>query len=169
MLRAEKGLRECDPERPEQRRLIWAYDEAQSLYALAEAIRHNLSYDGLSPSRDIMVVVLGSGREAARLRTEVAEHLVSRGVRTFTPGALECDVISPKHPHSNANNFWRDGGVTVSQIHRAKGNEAEMVHVVGFDLIARRRERQPAQRPVRGADEVARLGAVKRGRRTPHV
>lgn len=59
------------------------------------------------------------------------------GVRTFTPGALECDVISPKHPEFNANNFWRDGGVTVSQIHRAKGNEAEMVHVVGFDLVAR--------------------------------
>ncbi len=27
--------------------------------------------------------------------------------------------------------------MTVSQIHRAKGNEAEMVHVVGFDLVAR--------------------------------
>lgn len=71
------------------------------------------------------------------MRGEVARHLMRSGVRTFTPGALECDVISPKHPEFNANNFWRDGGVTVSQIHRAKGNEAEMVHVVGFDLVAR--------------------------------
>jgi superfamily I DNA and RNA helicase len=105
--------------------------------ALAEAVRHNLGYDGLSPSRDILVVVLGSGREAARLRAEVAQHLMGRGVRIFTPGALECDVIRPKYPDFNANNFWRDGGVTVSQIHRAKGNEAEMVHVIGFDLVAR--------------------------------
>ncbi len=63
--------------------------------------------------------------------------MMDRGVRIFTPGALECDVIWPKYPDFNANNFWRDSGVTVSQIHRAKGNEAEMVHVVGFDLVAR--------------------------------
>ena len=109
----------------------------EELDALAEAVRHNLEYDGLSPSRDIWVVVLGSGSSSWQLREEVARHLMGRGVRTFTPGALERDVISPKHPHSNANNFWHDGRVTVSQIHRAKGNEAEMVHAVGFDLVAR--------------------------------
>ena len=109
----------------------------EELDALAEAVRHNLEYDGLSPSRDILVVVLGPVSSSRQLREEVARHLMGRGVRIFTPGALECDVISPKHPDSNANNFWRDGGVTVSQIHRAKGNEAEMVHVVGFDLVAR--------------------------------
>jgi superfamily I DNA and RNA helicase len=109
----------------------------EELDALAEAVRHNLEYDGLSPSRDILVVVIGSGPSSWQLREEVARHLMGSGVRIFTPGALECDVIRPKHPESNANNFWRDGGVTVSQIHRAKGNEAEMVHVVGFDLVAR--------------------------------
>lgn len=31
---AYKSLRPCDPEQPEQRRLIWAYDEAQSLDTL---------------------------------------------------------------------------------------------------------------------------------------
>jgi superfamily I DNA and RNA helicase len=109
----------------------------EELDALAEAVHHNLEYDGLSPSRDILVVVLGADYEAAKLRAEVARHLMGRGVRIFTPGALECDVIEPKYPAFNANNFWRDGGVTVSQIHRAKGNEAEMVHVIGFDLVAR--------------------------------
>jgi superfamily I DNA and RNA helicase len=109
----------------------------EELDALAEAIRHNLEYDGLPPSRDILVVVLGADYEAAKLRAEVAQHLMRRGVRIFTPGALECDVIWPEYPASNPNNFCCDGGVTVSQIHRAKGNEAEMVHVVGFDLVAR--------------------------------
>ena len=109
----------------------------EEIDALTEAVRHNLEYDGLSPSRDILVVVLGIGHEAAKLRAEVTQHLMDHGVRIFTPGALECDVIEPKYPAFNANNFWCDGGVTVSQIHRAKGNEAEMVHVVGFDLMAR--------------------------------
>jgi superfamily I DNA and RNA helicase len=109
----------------------------EELDALTEAIRHNLEYDGLSPSRDILVIVLGPRYEAAKLRVEVAQHLKDHGVRIFTPGAVECDVIEPKYPAFNANNFWCDGGVTVSQVHRAKGNEAEMVHVVGFDLVAR--------------------------------
>lgn len=46
-------------------------------------------------------------------------------------------MINPRYPAFNANNFWCDGDMTVSQIHRAKGNEAEMVQVVGFDLVAR--------------------------------
>lgn len=34
------------------------------------------------------------------------------------------------------NQFWYEGAITVSRIYRAKGNEADLVYVVGFDQVA---------------------------------
>jgi len=113
-----------------------AYESrAAELDAVAEKIRDNIETDGLRPSRDILVITLG--QRNWQLRKQMAQALPRHGVDSYTPTALSLNETYPKYPDIDKNKFWHDGGVTVSQIHRAKGNEAEVVYIVGADEIAR--------------------------------
>jgi uncharacterized protein YjbI with pentapeptide repeats len=115
-----------------------AYRDRQSeLTALAESIIYNLRHDGLKPSREILVIVLGSGFEAMKLETAVAEFLISQGIDIYIPSTVDCNILTPDKENRDPNKFWCDGGITVSRIHRAKGNEADMVYVVGLDNVAK--------------------------------
>ncbi|MEQ8466802.1 pentapeptide repeat-containing protein [Coleofasciculus sp. E1-EBD-02] len=109
----------------------------EELTALADNIFYNLRYDGLKPSREILVIVLGLGLEAMRLETAVAEFLMSQGIDIYRPSALDCNMLHIDQDTRDPNKFWCEGGVTVSRIHRAKGNEADMVYVVGLDNVAK--------------------------------
>lgn len=111
-------------------------DRESELAALAGNIIYNLKSDGLKRDRDILVIVLGSFADAIALETEVAEFLISQGIDIFIPGTTNCNIFKPYIDNSDPNKFWCEGGVTVSRIHRAKGNEADMVYVVGLDNIA---------------------------------
>ena len=107
------------------------------LTALANKIIANLRQDGLKPSRDILVIVLGTGFETLKLETYVANFLLKQGIDIYIPSAPDCNIIASDRQKSDPNRFWCEGGVTVSRIHRAKGNEAEMVYLVGLDNIAK--------------------------------
>ena len=107
------------------------------LTALANNIIYNLRQDGLKPSRDILVIVLGTGFEIAKLETHVANFLLKRGIDIYIPSTVDCNIITPNPEKKDPNRFWCRGGVTISRIHRAKGNEAEMVYLVGLDNIAK--------------------------------
>jgi superfamily I DNA and RNA helicase len=109
----------------------------EELEALAERIKHNLNYDRLLPSRDILVVVLGNTYEAMNLETEVGSFLMDEKISVYIPSGIKLNQLSPKFPNTDPDSFWKDGGVTVSRIHRAKGNEANMVYVVGLDNVAK--------------------------------
>jgi superfamily I DNA and RNA helicase len=109
----------------------------EELTALAQNIIYNLRHDGLKPSREILVIVLGSGFEAMKLETDVAEFLMSQGIDIYIPSTLDCNILIPDKENRDPNKFWCEGGVTVSRIHRAKGNEADMVYVVGLDNVAK--------------------------------
>ncbi|KOR37179.1 MULTISPECIES: DEAD/DEAH box helicase [Planktothricoides] len=114
------------------------YDSrAEELEALAAKIKHNLSYDGLKPSRDILVVVLGSVFEAMDLETQVASFLMDEDINIYIPTAIKLNQLKPQYPQNDPDRFWQEGGVTISRIHRAKGNEANMVYVVGLDNVAK--------------------------------
>lgn len=105
------------------------------LNAVASSIRHNIEEDNLNPSRNLLVIVLGG--KAYTLRGKMANALQRHGVDSFVPTAPELNDSYPDRFDKDPNRFWHDGGVTVSQIHRAKGNEAEYVYIVGADQIAR--------------------------------
>ena len=109
----------------------------EELTTLAQHIKHNLNYDGLLHSREILVVVLGSNYEAMQLETHVASFLLEQGIKIFIPTATKLNQLKPQFPDNDPDLFWHPGGVTVSRIHRAKGNEADMVYVVGFDNVAK--------------------------------
>lgn len=109
----------------------------EELTVLAENIKHNLQYDGLTPSRQILVLVLGSIYEAMKLETHVGEFLMQQGIDIFIPSGTRLNQLNPKYPDNDPDAFWYEGGVTVSRIPRAKGNEADMVYVVGCDNVAK--------------------------------
>ena len=114
------------------------YDSRQEEFsALAENIWHNLGHDDLKPSRDILVIVLGSTIEAMELENYVADFLMNQGIDIYIPTALELNELKPQWPHYDPDSFWMEGGVTISRVPRAKGNEADMVYVIGFDNVAR--------------------------------
>jgi superfamily I DNA and RNA helicase len=112
-------------------------DRQEELTALAQNIFYNLRHDGLKPSREILVIVLGAGFEAMKLETAVAEFLMSQGIDIYIPSTPDCNILQTDKQNRNPNKFWCEGGVTVSRIHRAKGNEADMVYVVGLDNVAK--------------------------------
>jgi superfamily I DNA and RNA helicase len=113
------------------------YDSRQEEFtALANKIWHNLGEDDLKPSRDILVIVLGSNSEAMELENALANFLIEQGIDIYIPTALELNELKPQWPSYNPDSFWMEGGVTVSRVPRAKGNEADMVYVVGFDNVA---------------------------------
>ncbi|MGB7440828.1 MAG: pentapeptide repeat-containing protein, partial [Coleofasciculaceae cyanobacterium] len=67
----------------------------------------------------------------------MAEFLISQGIDIYIPSTTNCNVLKAEKENYNPNQFWCKGGVTVSRIHRAKGNEAEMVYVLGLDQVAK--------------------------------
>ncbi|MBO1347887.1 MAG: ATP-binding domain-containing protein [Hormoscilla sp. GUM202] len=77
------------------------------------------------------------------LQDMVALVLRDEGIPIYIPTAQNVDDL--ERDDNNRNQFWSDAskrhsddqGVTISLIHRAKGNEADMVYVVGFDRIAK--------------------------------
>jgi superfamily I DNA and RNA helicase len=117
---------------------FYTYGSRQAeLTALAENIMHNIVHDGLNPSRDILVVVLGSTSAAMELETYVASFLMEQDIDVYLPTALNLNDLVLQWPNHDPDKFWHDDGITVSRINRAKGHEADMVYVVGFDHIAR--------------------------------
>jgi superfamily I DNA and RNA helicase len=116
---------------------LTAYRSRQEEFAaLADRIWYNLKYDGLRPSREILVVVLGTGYEVGKLERAAARFLRDRGLDVFLPTTAGCNILDPTPQQFDRDRFWCVGGVTISRIHRAKGQEADMVYVVGLDRVA---------------------------------
>jgi superfamily I DNA and RNA helicase len=113
------------------------HSRQQELTALAKNIQHNLRYEGLRPSREILVIVLGSFFEALQLETHVANFLMKQGIDIFIPGTSDLNILKSDRKEQNPNKFWCEGAVTISRIHRAKGQEADLVYLVGLDNIAK--------------------------------
>lgn len=105
----------------------------EEMRELVKSIKENIEKDKLNPSRDILIITLGEG---TKLQNEIARYLMNNDIDIYIPSALEKNSLNPRWPHENRDKFWEDGAVTISQIYRAKGNEAHVVYVVGFDLIA---------------------------------
>ncbi len=110
---------------------------SEELEALANNIKYNTDVDGLKLSRQILVIVLGNISEAMNLESEVAQYLMTKGIKIFIPSATGPNKLKPKYPDNNPDSFWYEDAVTVSRVTRAKGNEADMVYIVGFDNVAK--------------------------------
>ncbi len=108
----------------------------QELKMLARNIKYNLAIDNLNPSRDILIIVPGFFRDADKLQKEIAKYLLRENIDVYLPGALKNNDLYSHYPNNDPDRFWNKGGVTISKVFKAKGNEAYMVYVVGLDNIA---------------------------------
>ena len=106
----------------------------QELTALAHQLRQDIR-EGLQPDRDILVIVLGSPYDAAPLVKQTATFLINCGINIYLPTQSSFNRLESAEP--NPNRFWYPGATTISTIHRAKGQEADVVYLIGLDLIAK--------------------------------
>ncbi|MGF1490663.1 MAG: pentapeptide repeat-containing protein [Prochloraceae cyanobacterium] len=110
-------------------------DRRSELSNLASNIIYNLKSEGLKAERNILVIVLGNSFEAMKLETHVARFLMRQGIDIFIPGAININILQPEKKDPNL--FLYRGALTISRIHRAKGQEADLVYLVGLDNIAK--------------------------------
>lgn len=113
------------------------------LAALVACIRQDLTEHGLQPSRQLLVVVPGMEWEPYTLQREVFQALRAANLSVYLPGNKDVNVPKQKWPDTDPNGFWRDGAITVSPVMQAKGNEADVVYVVGLDQVAAREDHIP--------------------------
>lgn len=108
------------------------------LTALATEIKSNIQNDYLTPTKNILVIVLGDTREATELQEQIAKVLMANGIDFYLPAEKTKNTLITKDWRlRNPDKFQEDGAVTISLVPRAKGNEAHMVYVVGADLVAK--------------------------------
>lgn len=72
-----------------------------------------------------------------QLEAYVANFLIEQELDIDIPGTSQLNQIKPDKNNPNPNQFWMEGAITISRIHRAKGQEADRVYLVGFDQIAK--------------------------------
>lgn len=118
------------------------YDSREEeLMALVTLLQDNLTKDFLQP-REILIIALGDSaskiRKAYVLQKEIANFLLDYGINIYIPTALQVNQSNPQFPNTNPDLFWdtHNRGITITTVERAKGNEAEMVYLVGLDNIA---------------------------------
>ena len=107
----------------------------QELTVLSQNIKHNLIKDNLQPDREILVIVLGSSYDAAALAKQTATFLINQGINIYLPSQRTFNTLDSKE-QVNPNQFWYPGAITISTIHRAKGQAADLVYLIGLDQIA---------------------------------
>ena len=126
------------------------YDDLESqLQALIQKIRYNLDYDGLKPSRDILVIILGAEQDSQEqgrknisqlspssvLQRQIANTFQSQKITFYMAGASQPHRY-PDQNNKNVDRFWWDDAITISRLYRAKGHEAPMVYVLGLEFLA---------------------------------
>lgn len=108
----------------------------QELGALAQNIRQAKDIDGLSLDRQL-VICLGQYSERAIQATYDA--LRKAGVDVYIAGNLQGNTPPTNDwRQQNRNGFRMPGHVTLTSVARAKGNEADLVHIVGLGEVGER-------------------------------
>lgn len=95
---------------------------AEEIRGVAESIKRDID-DGLRPD-DILVAVVDD-RHARNYLRDLAEDLLAHGIKSNNIHTDDYGI----------RDFYKDGFVTLSTVHKAKGNEAFMVYVVGVDAL----------------------------------
>jgi superfamily I DNA and RNA helicase len=109
----------------------------QELSALADNLVNNLKHEGLRPSQEILVLIVGNISEAKQLEKYTAQFLIDRGLDIYIPSHDDYNSLELTSEKRNPDRFWYEGAITIACAHVAKGNEADMVYIIGLDLIAK--------------------------------
>jgi superfamily I DNA and RNA helicase len=119
-------------------RFVTHNSRQQELEALVANIKRDIGED-VKASREILVVVVGHPSEAKGLQQSVAEHLHAHSIDYYLPSAPKANTLDLSDwRKQKPDQFWHEGAVTISRIHQAKGNEADVVYLIGLDSVAER-------------------------------
>lgn len=112
--------------------------EYDMLQELGKNIKTDIDKHDLNPSRDILIINLKESDKYNTLQSEIGKVLNSQGINFYIPSYEGINDFSCKWPYQKQKPdvFWQDNAVTISQISRAKGNEAPMVYIIGLEEIA---------------------------------
>ena len=113
------------------------FSRQQELTELTSKIKYNLRRDGLRPTQEILIIILGSFNDAKQLAEQTARFLIKQGIAIYLPGSSNYNLLPTESNQYHANQFWYEGAITITTIYRAKGQEADMVYVIGADFIAK--------------------------------
>ena len=89
----------------------------------------------IQPEKTVLIIVLGSTYEANSLLKQTATFLINQGIRVYLPSQRTYNSVDSTQ-QDNPDRFWYPGAITISTIHRAKGQEADFVYLVALDQIA---------------------------------
>ena len=109
----------------------------QELTVLAENIKENLNQDCLQPDREILIIVLGAYYDTIPLIKQTAIFLINQGINIYLPTQSTFNCWDTPPEQRDYDRFWYSGAITISTIYRAKGQEADLVYLIGLDNIAR--------------------------------
>lgn len=120
--------------------VAYFHSRTEEIRDTAARIVADINIQGLKPSRQILVVILGNKKfDYLDMNSDIEQlstALRQAGINFYIPSATKVNELKPKYPNTDPNLFWYENAVTIAEVNRAKGNEAEMVYVVGLDRIA---------------------------------
>lgn len=113
--------------------------EYDMIKELVKNIKIDIDKHNLNPSRDILIINLNEPHRSNNIQNEIGKSLNNEGVNFYIPSYENINDFSCIWPNQKPKPdvFWQDNAVTISQINRAKGNEAPMVYIVGLEEIAK--------------------------------
>lgn len=97
-------------------------DRESELDQVAQSINMDVRIESVAP-RQIMVISLDTSH-AKKYLTELQKRLVDFNIASTIPGLID-----------DTSAFAEAGKVTLSTVYRAKGNEAHIVYILGFDVL----------------------------------
>ena len=126
-----------DYDKSDKVRLNLYNSEHDMIRDLAECIEHDIKLEELNPSRDILILNLYDGYMGSKIDKEIGLYLNNRNIDIYIPSQPNINQYFCHWSQLKRDLFWYDGAVTISQVGRAKGNEAAMVYIIGLEEIGK--------------------------------
>lgn len=110
--------------------------ELDMIKDLADNIERDIKIEKLNLSKDILILNLYK-RNASKFDQEIGRFLNYKGIDFYIPCQPDKNQHECDWRDSQPDLFWYNDAITISQIGRAKGNEASMGYIVGIEDIAK--------------------------------
>lgn len=101
---------------------------------LAKNIKNDIEKHELDPMKQILIVYIG----VKSTRAIVGRALVNEGINYYVPQAPKNNDCNFNWQDKQGDRFWNNDAVTIANIYEAKGNEADMVYILGIENIAQK-------------------------------
>jgi len=101
---------------------------------LARNIKKDIDIHELNPMKQILIVYIGDKSNKVR----IGRAMNNEGLNYYLPQAPESNIVSYNWQDKQGDKFWNNDSVTIASIYEAKGNEADMVYVLGIENVAQK-------------------------------